>query len=619
MESSRLQGYANPNTRKFQFHLKQDIDAQTSAAKGKHFESLPAIWRELRRAFLQGCWRPQRVASIHMARQCLQLNLPHDAAFHALIARDEEAAKQVGDFLVRFGTHSTLAGTLEKVLLCGQLNKLFITSCDLLAPMVDAIPDAFVERVLEWLLAYAGVEPTNIVKRQAMQKAWETLRALAYRLDDKQSRRLALVAIAHPSWSAVPEQPNQVIPVRKTMLEAICNAAHSMLPATAKEVAQHVVVVATEQKRDLDYADAVEALCQLAGRGGAGLKAQLRKSLYPKGQRLNTILLQVTSAFGQAIKRTELLAKDAQRVAERLRLQVQRIPDGAQPPPAPARYFTITANQGNQKVVVHMTDARDVIAIFRHRHAIDRKSLDALILTVLDMLHEQENLLVNKFFLVESLSMVGDVLSRAIARKVFDVVSPFAQGQIAEPTCVMSAAEAEDPLNPFKLRTGKPSELRGISLLALACIERDQPGVFGVRLSKLIDVALTDPNAIVRSFSLAAAQEMSQLSITALTAVLLATRDPNPETSSAAFSVIATRANGQLDHVGLRLVIQCLNLGADANDVRVRRAAARAVARLSQMPKTKGLAHDHKVLRERFSKDRCYSVRQAVAARKRTD
>ena len=39
------------------------------AKEGKHYEALPIIWRELHRAYVQGCWRPMRMAHEHMARE----------------------------------------------------------------------------------------------------------------------------------------------------------------------------------------------------------------------------------------------------------------------------------------------------------------------------------------------------------------------------------------------------------------------------------------------------------------------------------------------------------------------------------------------------------------------
>jgi hypothetical protein len=591
------------------------LDASSASSKGDLYKAVPAIWRELDRAYLQGCWRPYQLASVHMARECLELGLAGEATFNAIMSRNEETAKQVGHHVLRAGTSESAAAAVIRVLKYGHLRRLFATACQVLTPMLDAVPDESVASVFEWLLKGCRTVPTSIGERQTMSTAWETLRGFAFRLNDEQARQLVTAASTHPSWHTMPTRPNEVVPIRKTMLQAICNATRVMRPNTASDVAHEIVPLAGERKQDFDYPQTIETLCQMAARGGARLKARLRKALYPKGKPLNTVLMQAASAFDQVLKRRDLLAKDAYRIAESTRLQVQRVPLDHEPEPCPGTFLTVTKNRERDKLVVHMVVASETLAILQHRKELGSKPLNALLTAILDMVREPENVLANKFCLVDALGCVGDVISRQNARKVFDVLAPLSMGEITEPTCVMSAAEVANPMNPFKIDTGSPAQLRGISLVTLACIERDLPGRYGRQLLKLLEEGLSDPDPTVRSFALAAAREAPRLAASTLAGLLLATRDSDPEVASVAFEAIASCATDAEDEPLWKLFGQSLRFATRSVDVRVRRSAAFATSRLLRTLKGSGVERELASIRAIFLKDRCYSVRRNANAK----
>jgi hypothetical protein len=253
----------------------------------------------------------------------------------------------------------------------------------------------------------------------------------------------------------------------------------------------------------------------------------------------------------------------------------------------------------------------DVFAIFRHRATLPPAAFSSLIDAVLDMIREPENVLANKIALVQSLADIGDVCTKAIAGKILDALAPMARGEITEPSCIMSAAEAANPLNPFKFGSGKPSELRGVSIFTLACIARDNRGLSPNAVNELIGVAMSDADSTVRAMALVAAREMPRLSDSVFTGVLLASRDPDPTVASAAFGAITKALTSSHDEDTWRLVTQSLHFASRSADVRVRRSAATAVSRILQDACPKPLWSEWKQLRDRFAEDRCFSVRQA--------
>ena len=90
-----------------------------------------------------------------MARQCLQLGLPKEAAFDATVARDKEAAEEVGAFLVHFGTEESIAHTLAMLLRCGSLQRYFVVACQAVKRIVDVIPETMIDTAFVWLLEKA--------------------------------------------------------------------------------------------------------------------------------------------------------------------------------------------------------------------------------------------------------------------------------------------------------------------------------------------------------------------------------------------------------------------------------------------------------------------------------
>ena len=235
-----------------------------------------------------------------------------------------------------------------------------------------------------------------------MDAAWDVLVELAFRLNDQQARRLGDAASLHPCWNEMPETPNHVVPVRQAMLRAIARSARGMKRHTAAHIAKAVIPLATDRKQHLDYADAIECLCQLANRGGSRLSAHLGRLLYPKNTPLGSVLLQVAHIFDKPFADSKKLSKFAEQVRKHLGLQVQHVSEQEQARAPSGTIFTITAPQADGKFVVHMVQMIDLVAILRHRAALPKKALNQLIDATLEMIQEPENVLANKIGMTQA-------------------------------------------------------------------------------------------------------------------------------------------------------------------------------------------------------------------------
>src|SRR5262249_36523745 len=73
VEQARMMGFTLSDSESI-------LSAETAAINGKHFEALPAFWREVVRTFRQTSWTATRWATTRLARECLQISMPHEAA-----------------------------------------------------------------------------------------------------------------------------------------------------------------------------------------------------------------------------------------------------------------------------------------------------------------------------------------------------------------------------------------------------------------------------------------------------------------------------------------------------------------------------------------------------------
>jgi hypothetical protein len=73
------------------FTAKQDAD------RGKHFETLPTLWRQLRRAYLHACWLPRRWTSQLFAAECVHLGQWADAIHHTIACYDNSGLPTIVD------------------------------------------------------------------------------------------------------------------------------------------------------------------------------------------------------------------------------------------------------------------------------------------------------------------------------------------------------------------------------------------------------------------------------------------------------------------------------------------------------------------------------------------
>lgn len=588
------------------------LSAESYAARGDHFKALPGYWQEVVRTFRQGCWKASRWATTRLARECLQVGFPHEAAWYAVMSLDENLAGQAAQALLDRRDVGAIRQTLERLMANANLSRHFSIACAVIAGVTDGIPDDMVDQIAAWLLPRCAATRSPRLAKGVLYMAWEAMHSLGFRLSIAQARNAVQTAVHHPRWTTSVSGPDSVVLEREKMVEALTHLVHALNPEDIAPLAEHVAPLATDRPLNHDYPDVINLLCHIAKRADDAVKRQLGDRLFVPGQPIPFILGQVASQFGKTFLPPERLEQAAERVRSMVRLQVQRLTPGQEPQKCPGAIGTFTSPQGTGGVVVSMASFVELEAIGRHRRGLQEGTLRSLIRAVLAMIRDHENFLVNRTGLIRALATFGDCLNAEILDEVIATLAPLARGEIEEPTIIPPAAAAEDPLNPIKIRHGRPTEVRGAALVTLAKVAGETNGVSLALLDSLLDEALSDLDPETRQAAFAAARALPRLSEDAMMAVLQGLRDADPTAAAMAFDVLATKLDLRLTRPQWRLFLYAGKMASQSSASLLRAAAAKALAKLLSSTPSEGLRDKAVELQNTFKSDCSATVRRVA-------
>jgi hypothetical protein len=587
------------------------LSAEIYAAKGDHFKALPGFWQEVVRTFRQGCWKASRWATTRLARECLQVGFPHEAVWYAVLALEEDLAGQAAEALLDRRDAGAIRQALDRLMANANLHRHFSIACEVIARLADGIPDDLVEPIAAWLLQRCALPASPRLAQGALPMAWTALAALGARLSTAQAQETVGTAVNHPMWLAPVSGPQSVVLEREVIVEALTPLVHTLPVADLGPLAEHVLPLATDRGGNHDYAKVINLLCAIVVRADEQVKKQVGDRLFIPGQ-VPFLLGQVAQLFGKDFLPPDRLESAVEQVRSMILLQVQRLLPGVEPQPCPWAHGAFHSADGS--IVVSIASTVELEAIARHRQALKAESLDALIRTVLTMIGERENFLSNRVRLISALATFSGRLRGELFEEVIAALAPLARGEIEEPTITPPAAAAEDPLNPFKLRHGRPADVRGAALITLAKIEAQTNGVPQALLEPLLDQALSDLDPEVRRAAFAAARALPRLSEEAMMAVLQGLRDADPNSAAMAFDVLATKSEIQLTRPQWRLFLYAGKMASQSSAPLLRAAAAKALARLLPSAPSEGLQDKAEELQTTFRSDVSATVRRVARA-----
>ncbi len=580
------------------------VYAYEAAADGRHYDALPAVWREFARSYRQGVWRYQRQAARRMAVEFLQIGWAYSAEYHAVIAQDVKVAERIGEHLLAWRQPQHVERMVRSLIANSNLKRHAWVACVLLVRIADAIPDIQVDAVLRWLLRSCAIVPVGQAALRTVSASWNAVQSLALRLNVEQSRNIVRTAMEHPSWG-------QDDHLREHIVRAVNFCVASLPPEDIPELAQQSLALITWQQDDINMDDDVISLLRhLAALGDDKVKTLIGNALY-RGNKAHVGLLLIAQEFGRGLENGQEANRLAEFFANDVRLQVQSLsPEEEFKMPA-ISLGSITAVNESGRFGVSNYIYDGLMAVIANRQLLEAESIRLLVQAILAMIREPQNTLSNKAGLINGIIALSDSVTPELSEEIFETLAPAAAGEVVGLDATKATGDPDHPLNRFKVRLGDPATVQGGALYALACVEANRTGVYGQRLIELLDRGVVSPDAVVRRFAFTALHGLPTLPDSTLTNVLLGTRDNDSSVSEEAFLTLGSHLRDSGDF--LNPLVYSLTVACQSSQVNLRRAAAYTIKLLRERQLDEQLSNKLQMLESELRSDICYSVRSEIS------
>jgi hypothetical protein len=582
------------------------FSAEQSAKTGKHFKTLAILWQQHRRAYLSGCWMVQRWTNQLMAAECVHLSKWADAVHHAIVATDDGPISAIADGILSTKSVGLVEVVVRQIIATSNLRGHFVLACKILQLLHDAIPDDLVPIVGQWILLRAQEDREHNMGPNHVSAAWSTISALGSRYPSDLVRSTIDVGIQHKAWTTQLDNPNRVIPERQHIVQAITQLAIQLSVDEFERLAQVTLPLITERRQVSDYRDVVELLCRLAERGGHTVQEYLGDRLYPPGREVDRTLALVAEVFGkERILDSARIKEFAKDVAREILRQVQRLsPDEVAEPVAEQIMEYCDSERSLRVSLVSLTGLH---TLARHRTQLDDESVSALVSAILEMSQDKDNFCSNRESLLRVLSEFADSISLSVRAATIAVLESIADGNITESAAYPKAAEAEDQLNPFQMRHGKPEDVQSAGLKALA--KMTLPGTAAMkRFIRRLEEAICDHRSEIRRAGYVASGRVEKVTEGIMLGILTGLRDPDPHAAATAFAVLASNPSWRLIRSHWRVFLMAIRIAQRTGLPMVRRHAAAALtAWVRKCPNE--MLQECRSLLLGFRADICYSVR----------
>jgi hypothetical protein len=582
------------------------VHAYESAFEGRHYEALPALWRELVNSYHQGTWSHYRQASKRLTREFLQIGWAYVADFHAINSQSSELVDEIANNLLAWRKPDVTRAVVQRIMHQANLKRHSAIACKLLMRITDAIPDDQVDTLFKWLLSRATVLPSSEPVKGLLSVCWETLLSLTPRLTKEQARELVQTATTHESWSK--KKADYLRPyLVQVVNECVSRLPNEDLPALAKGA----IHMAPGMSQDVNYdKDVLNFFYHLSRRGDAAAKELIRDALYDSPS-VNLDFVRIAKEFGKDVESSEQVRKMAEYFTKDVRLQVQHLAPDEEPIKPAVSLAMATAKSTERKTAVSVYVDMGLRAVIAYRGLLSSESIDLLLAAILDMLREPENILANKVLMINAITEMADTLTKEQAEEVFLALEPMAKGAIVGLDVSAAFGDPNHPLNPFKMNLGDPATIQGGALFALSSVESCTPGTYGERLLTLIEEGMTNPNAEVRGLAFMAARRMPVLSESAVMRTLLATRDDVSNVVEEALLTINTHFRDTAEF--WNSIAYALNMAAQSPETRVRRAAAFTIRNLKPKCTSEIVENQLNGLGKLLAADSSFTVRKELS------
>ena len=589
----------------------QDLfQANQKAAAGKHYEALPLLWQQLRRAYLSGCWFAQRIASSLFTIEGGALGEWDTATHHLLLSRDDDLVRMVADGVSACGQPKLTRRVIDRILTTANLKRHFIIGSRLLTALADSVPDADIPRMADWLFSRASGDRRDSFDPNVVSDAWKAIGAIGERLDAKRAEQWLAMAYAHSIWTTRSNDPTRVIPERDEVVGAVLPIAW-VVRQSAEQVnrlGEQLLPLLADSNHASGYALVLNLLCHVADWGGDATRAKLADALYPAGKPVNYQLASAAKYFGkQGLFTPERLGQTTVRVAAQIRLQVQRLKPGETP--VTLDEYLMQYCHASGELLVTVANFSGLANLVEHRHSLTDESLALLVRAALELSAERDNPCSNRTELLDLIRHMADRIGIELRREIVDAITPLADGPILESESGPKSAEASNPLNPFKFNMGSPDSVQAMAIVALAAFAYPDETLH-LRLWPILTDRCYDGRASIRRGAYSAARLCSTLDAGTLAGVLAGLRDPDAAAAVSAFAAVTDHPEWKLEKSQWPALLAAARFAARSPNSKLRRHATLTLrSRNSTVPRA--YRAELSSLLDTLANDPAYSVRCA--------
>ena len=581
------------------------IKAMRTARMGKHVEALPLLRSYVIHAHWSGNWRLFRDAVSEISRELLTLGDIHKAAYYAMLACDEQAVVDAARRALVNGTSESLRMTVQDLIVKGHMRLHARLVSIFLKTAADAIPNDLIDHCGNYLLKWMPHKREFMRPLNVATAAWAALQCLGSRVTSEVADRALDEACRSPSWC----EPRALD--REPIIKACTSLVHVASEARLVSFANQVAPLGKPEQRSHDYEHLLELLWQISQRS-TNAKEMVATTLFPNPGAAPASLMQLAKLLDRTLGVPDELNRFAVRLAERIRRQVTLLGKGQAGPPTDG-FGTFTMVDGKQQVVVQFSNfGPSCEGVLAYGQLLSETSVRALLDAMVEMISSPHNLLANKAELVHYAGRFSEFLPSGDAEFLVNALSPLAEGPVSDVTSDASGS-TDDPLNPFRINAGTPAQVQGTALIALARLDKYQPGVRTAIIQDLIAAGLAHRDAAVRRSSYIAASWLSDTSDAIVTGLLVGSRDDDAEAAAAALEVLASSERVSLDRHQMDYLVQAVHRSSASNVGALRSAAADTTRQLRKRDLTESHTRALGEIAKHLESDPLYSVRSILA------
>ena len=578
--------------------------AESASREQRHYDSLPRLWRELRRSYSGLNWSARVRAHSRLAWETYAAGWIRETTHHAIMGNNVPCLERLADLLIGRRDVSLISASVEYLSTNCQLPHHANLAAKFISRLADVLPQARMPDIIALLARTALIESVHSDAEQCITAAWNAIARLAFRLDENQSATLLQAA---QDSSVLKEYRFS----RKSVLVAIRALAGRVTEYDWEALTSNLIGIALDPS-DYDYESTLLAL-EVIARKSEAAKAQIRRQLYKSGP-IDAVRAIYAVTFSAELDR-DRLATVVSKVAEFLGEQVTT---NTQPEFRLSRFATVqvTTPHGDSLHVQLCGGQAELRYIVVHRDALGDEQVQQIVEAALRLIVHPSNIRHNRLMLMDFLYDIRSRLTLDQALAIFKAAHPLVTGSApASPTDLPSSRTTD------RFRFNSPSQAdeqaNALRLVIGLCdafgsdAEVDLPSL---ALKALLHTALE-----VRQSACAALTDLKECPPDLETALVASALDPEWRVAAAALhSATTLLGRGQLrSKIPLLTIIAAKNLGADRPIVRALTARlVHDLVRSSLPPQNRQLLEE---MLETLSKDVSYQVRQAARYGNATD